>query len=202
MLEAAAVRPPTTARWPVPIWRPWTAEHCAATGCGWSGSGPTRAGRSLDQAALLLRLGAAAADESGVLRPTAAGLLMFGSQRPSPPFFPVTAGLPGLPSRRGVFMALVSPPGTGAAMSLNFYLRVRRGPDLGRGPAVADAVGKLWPTAWSTRLPGCRRHSGPPGSAGHPAVQPRRLLHRPRRRQKRRRCRTPGTWGWCGCSSW
>lgn len=101
---------------------------------------PDQGWRGLGTEPLLTRLGAAAPDRDGVLRPTAAGLLMFGRAEAITAVFPSykldyrdqpAAGEP---------MALVSSAGDWSGNVFDFYLRVRRALTWDADPAAADAV--------------------------------------------------------------
>lgn len=103
---------------------------------------PDQGWRELDRAALLTRLGAAAADEGGVLRPTAAGLLMFGRAEAITAVFPrYRLDYRDCP-KEGDAMALASSAGDWSGNVFDFYLRVRRALTWDADPAVADAVGE------------------------------------------------------------
>ena len=101
---------------------------------------PDQGWRGLGTEPLLTRLGAAAPDRDGVLRPTAAGLLMFGRAEAITAVFPSykldyrdqpAAGEP---------MALVSSAGDWSGNVFDVYLRVRRALTWDADPAAADAV--------------------------------------------------------------
>lgn len=142
MLEAAAVRSADT--------RPLAGSDLEALDGGTlrryrlrlERERPDQGWRGLDREGLLLRLGAAAADENGVLRPTAAGLLMFGRAAA------ITAAFPHYrldyrdSPAEGEAMALISSAGDWSGNVFDFYLRVRRALTWDADPAVADAVGE------------------------------------------------------------
>lgn len=103
---------------------------------------PDQGWRELSREALLTRLGAAASDEGGVLRPTAAGLLMFGRAAAITTVFPqYRLDYRDLPAQ-GEPMTLVSSAGDWSGNIFDFYLRVRRALTWDADPAVADAVGE------------------------------------------------------------
>ena len=103
---------------------------------------PDQGWRGLGTEPLLTRLGAAAADEGGVLRPTAAGLLMFGHAAAITAVFPhYQLDYRDCPAV-GEPMALISSAGDWSGNVFDFYLRVRRALTWDTDPAVADAVGE------------------------------------------------------------
>lgn len=103
---------------------------------------PDQGWRGLDVQTLLTRLNAAAADESGALRPTAAGLLMFGQAAAITAVFPhYRLDYRDSPAE-GDIMHLVSSAGDWSGNIFDFYLRVRRALTWDAAPSVADAVGE------------------------------------------------------------
>lgn len=103
---------------------------------------PDQPWRSLGAEELLSRLGAAALDGAGTLRPTAAGLLMFGRAEAIQAVFPhYRLDYRDFPAE-GESMALVSSAGDWSGNVFDFFLRVRRALTWDADPAVADAVGE------------------------------------------------------------
>lgn len=103
---------------------------------------PDQGWRELSREALLTRLGAAAPDAAGVLRPTEAGLLMFGRAAAiTAVFSQYRLDYRDLPAE-GAAMTLVSSAGDWSGNVFDFYLRVRRALTWDADPAVADAVGE------------------------------------------------------------
>lgn len=101
---------------------------------------PDQGWRGLGTEPFLTRLGAAAADAHGSLRPTSAGLLMFGRAEAITAVFPrYQLDYRDLPAE-GEAMKLVSSAGDWSGNVFDFYLRVRRALTWDADPAVADAV--------------------------------------------------------------